>query len=83
MVKGLPTHFCKENLPPIEWKMVLEDEQGNEHIVLYLGRKNGLSGGWRGFAIDHNLEDGDVLVFELSQPARFKVLFEFSIFPFS
>ncbi|ONK68106.1 uncharacterized protein A4U43_C05F7510 [Asparagus officinalis] len=70
---GLPTKFCKENFSPNELRVILEDEKGKEHDVLYLGRKNGLSGGWRGFAIDHNLEDEDVLVFELSEPTRFKV----------
>lgn len=70
---GLPFKFCKNYLPPDELKMVLEDEEGVEHDVLYLGRKNGLSGGWRGFAVHHNLEDGDVLIFQLVQPSRFKV----------
>ncbi|XP_020244679.1 B3 domain-containing protein Os05g0481400-like [Asparagus officinalis] len=70
---GLPTKFCKENFSPNELRVILEDKKGKEHDVLYLGRKNGLSGGWRGFAIDHNLEDRDVLVFELSEPTRFKV----------
>lgn len=77
-IKGLPRKFCKDSLPDCELRMILEDENGKEHDVLYLGRKNGLSGGWRGFAIDHNLEDGDALIFELSAPARFKVLLIFA-----
>ncbi|KAJ6372782.1 hypothetical protein OIU76_027164 [Salix suchowensis] len=32
-----------------------------------------LSGGWRGFSVDHNLVEGDVLVFHLVKPTRFKV----------
>lgn len=55
--------------------MVLEDENGNEFDAIYIGNRTGLSGGWRGFAMEHNLEDGDVLVFELREPARFKVTF--------
>ncbi|CAD5192171.1 unnamed protein product [Musa acuminata subsp. malaccensis] len=70
---GLPTRFCKEHLPPYELKMVLEDENGNEFDAIYIGNRTGLSGGWRGFAMEHNLEDGDVLVFELREPARFKI----------
>ncbi|WOK95481.1 B3 domain-containing protein [Canna indica] len=70
---GLPTRFCKEHLPPNELKMVLEDENGTEYDAVYIGSRTGLSGGWRGFAMDHNLEDGDVIVFELTEPARFKV----------
>lgn len=70
---ALPSKFCKEHLPPNELKMVLEDEKGLEYDAIYIGSRTGLSGGWRGFAMDHNLEDGDVLVFELSEPDRFKV----------
>ncbi|XP_039132424.1 B3 domain-containing protein Os05g0481400 [Dioscorea cayenensis subsp. rotundata] len=70
---GLPTKFCKDHLPPNEFKIVLEDEQGVEYDAIYIGNRTGLSGGWRAFAIDHHLEDGDVLVFELIEPDRFKI----------
>lgn len=73
--KGLPTRFCKLHLPPKEYKMVLEDEEGGEFDSVYIGNRTGLSGGWRGFAMHHNLEDGDSLVFELAEPDRFKVLY--------
>ncbi|XP_072991173.1 B3 domain-containing protein Os03g0184500-like isoform X2 [Typha latifolia] len=33
----------------------------------------GLSGGWQGFAIFHELIDGDALVFQLIKPTMFKV----------
>jgi hypothetical protein len=55
--------------------MVLEDEEGGEFDAVYIGNRTGLSGGWRGFAMHHNLEDGDSLVFELVEPDRFKVLY--------
>ena len=55
--------------------MVLEDEKGKEYDAIYIGKRTGLSGGWRGFSLDHNLEDGDALIFELSEPERFKVPF--------
>ena len=55
--------------------MVLEDEEGGEFDAVYIGNRTGLSGGWRGFAMHHELEDGDSLVFELAEPDRFKVLF--------
>jgi hypothetical protein len=54
--------------------MVLEDEEGGEFDVVYIGNRTGLSGGWRGFSMHHDLEDGDSLVFELAEPDRFKVL---------
>ncbi|CAN6332626.1 unnamed protein product [Urochloa humidicola] len=70
---GLPTSFCKQNLPPREFRMVLEDEDGAEFDAVYIGNRTGLSGGWRGFAMHHNLEDGDSLVFELAERDRFKI----------
>ncbi|KAJ1263403.1 hypothetical protein BS78_09G182200 [Paspalum vaginatum] len=70
---GLPTSFCKKNLPPTEFRMVLEDEEGVEFDAVYIGNRTGLSGGWRGFAMHHNLEDGDSLVFELAESDRFKI----------
>ncbi|KAL6619048.1 hypothetical protein ACP70R_034187 [Stipagrostis hirtigluma subsp. patula] len=70
---GLPSSFCKKNLPSREFKMVLEDEEGVEFDAVYIGTRTGLSGGWRGFAMHHNLEDGDSLVFELAEPDRFKI----------
>ncbi|KAK3135262.1 hypothetical protein QOZ80_5BG0416780 [Eleusine coracana subsp. coracana] len=70
---GLPNSFCKKNLPSKEFRMVLEDEEGGEFDAVYIGNRTGLSGGWRGFAMHHNLEDGDSLVFELAKPDRFKI----------
>ncbi|KAJ3669099.1 hypothetical protein LUZ60_011049 [Juncus effusus] len=70
---GLPSKFCKEHLPQREVTMVLEDEAGAETDAVYIGFRTGLSGGWRGFAMERNLEDGDSLVFELVEPHRFKI----------
>lgn len=53
--------------------MVLEDEDGKEFDAIYIGRRTGLSGGWRAFALEHKLDDGDGLVFELIESNRFKV----------
>ncbi|RVW56527.1 putative B3 domain-containing protein [Vitis vinifera] len=70
---GLPSKFCEDHLPKTLLDMVLEDENGTEYGAVYIGKRTGLSGGWRGFALDHKLDDGDALVFELIEPARFKV----------
>ncbi len=48
--------------------MILEDENGSEYEA-------GLSGGWRAFALDHKLDDGDALVFQLTEAARFNVIY--------
>lgn len=53
--------------------MALEDEDGKEYDAIYIGKRSGLSGGWRAFALDHKLDDGDALVFELIEPTRLKV----------
>ncbi|XVE79902.1 hypothetical protein DITRI_Ditri14bG0094700 [Diplodiscus trichospermus] len=70
---GLPTKFCEDHLSKRVEDMVLEDENGSEYPAIYIGKRTGLSGGWRAFALDHKLDDGDALVFELIQPTRFKI----------
>lgn len=70
---GLPVPFCKAHLPHHDEMITLEDENGDESETKYLAGKTGLSGGWRGFAINHDLVDGDALVFQLVSPTKFKV----------
>uniref|UniRef100_A0A7N0T606 TF-B3 domain-containing protein n=1 Tax=Kalanchoe fedtschenkoi TaxID=63787 RepID=A0A7N0T606_KALFE len=70
---GLPQRFCKAHLPKEDEMITLEDEDGNESPSNYLANRTGLSGGWRGFALDHELVDGDALVFQLIRPTKFMV----------
>ncbi|CAN0913906.1 B3 domain-containing protein At3g19184 [Linum grandiflorum] len=70
---GLPSGFCNSYLPKKDEIMTLIDENEESSETKYLAGKNGLSGGWRGFAIDHQLADGDALVFQLITPTEFKV----------
>ncbi|XP_021279764.1 B3 domain-containing protein At3g19184-like isoform X3 [Herrania umbratica] len=70
---GLPVQFCKKHLPDQDEMITLVDEKGEEFPTKYLAEKTGLSGGWRGFSLDHNLVDGDALVFQLVTPTEFKV----------
>lgn len=70
---GLPANFCKEYLPHRDEKVTLEDEETLEWECVYLAHKVGLSGGWRGFSLDHELVDGDCCIFELVEQRRFKV----------
>jgi hypothetical protein len=77
--QGLPSRFCEEHLPKTVYNMTLEDEDGSEYDAVYIGTRSGLSGGWRAFALEHKLDDGDALVFELVEPARFKVVFMLSV----
>ncbi|KAF3517841.1 hypothetical protein DY000_02064330 [Brassica cretica] len=70
---GLPRQFCHTHLPKYDEMITLVDENEDESVTKYLADKNGLSGGWRGFAIDHQLVDGDAVVFHLINPTTFKV----------
>lgn len=74
--QGLPTRFCEDHLGKLTVDMVLENEEGAEYEAVYIGKRTGLSGGWRAFALDHKLDDGDALVFELIEPTRFKVNYD-------
>ncbi|KAK6916466.1 B3 DNA binding domain [Dillenia turbinata] len=71
---GLPTDFCRKNLPKRDETIMLVDEDGYETPTKYLAQKTGLSAGWRGFSIDHKLVDGDALVFQLIDRTTFKVI---------
>ncbi|XP_022144182.1 B3 domain-containing protein At5g42700-like [Momordica charantia] len=70
---GLPSHFCKMHLPNRDGVMTLIDEDGDEYPTVYLARKTGLSGGWKGFSVAHKLADGDAVVFQLIKPTTCKV----------
>ncbi|KAL2921385.1 hypothetical protein RDABS01_012876 [Bienertia sinuspersici] len=60
---GLPSEFCRSSLPSNDGMVTLVDEEGDEYPTVYLARKTGLSGGWRGFALAHQLVDGDTIVY--------------------
>ncbi|XP_023002583.1 B3 domain-containing protein At5g42700-like [Cucurbita maxima] len=70
---GLPSHFCKEHLPTNDGVMTLIDEGGDEYPIIYLARKTGFSGGWKGFSVAHKLADGDAVIFQLIKPTTCKV----------
>ncbi|KAK6116245.1 hypothetical protein DH2020_050041 [Rehmannia glutinosa] len=70
---GLPVPFCKIHLPTRDTTVVLEDENGEEFPIKYIAHKTGLSAGWRKFVAGNKLVEGDVLIFQLIEPCRFKV----------
>ncbi|QHO19252.1 hypothetical protein HN51_061884 [Arachis hypogaea] len=70
---GLPVAFCKKHLADKDTTMTLEDEYGKEYKMKYIACKTGLSAGWRQFSAVHKLQEGDVLVFQLVEPAKFKI----------
>lgn len=65
--------FCKKHLPDKDITITLEDESGKEYQLKYIAYKTGLSAGWRQFSAMHKLLEGDVLVFQLVEPTKFKV----------
>ncbi|PHT42046.1 B3 domain-containing protein [Capsicum baccatum] len=70
---SFPKKFCDSHLPKHDDTVILVDEKNEEFGTNYLVDKNGLSGGWKGFSIAHNLLEKDVLVFQLIEPCKFKV----------
>ncbi|KAM7510381.1 hypothetical protein LguiB_009256 [Lonicera macranthoides] len=70
---SLPGSFCRSHLPINNTVIILEDEREERFEVKYFSKWMGLSGGWRNFAVQHKLREGDVLVFHLVAPTRFKV----------
>lgn len=66
--------FCKRHLPDKDTTITLEDESGREYKTKYIACKTGLSAGWRQFSAVHKLLDGDVVVFQLVEPTKFKVI---------
>ncbi|GFP96206.1 B3 domain-containing protein at5g42700 [Phtheirospermum japonicum] len=70
---GLLTVLCKRILPMSDGVIMFVNEQGEEWPPIYLARKCGLSGGWKKFAVDHDLVDSDTLVFQSIKPTVFKV----------
>lgn len=70
---GLPGQFCKSHLPDKDTTITVEDENEKQYGIKYIAYKTGLSAGWRQFAVAHQLLEGDVLVFQLVKPTKFKV----------
>ncbi|GAB2219788.1 hypothetical protein Droror1_Dr00007425 [Drosera rotundifolia] len=70
---GLPRQFCRKNLPRHDELITLVDEEGDEYPTVWLERKMGLSGGWKGFAVAHDLVDGDAVVFQVIKHGVLKV----------
>ncbi|KAM0057898.1 putative transcription factor B3-Domain family [Helianthus debilis subsp. tardiflorus] len=60
-------------LPKVDSEMVIEDENREIYHVKYLYKQPGLGAGWKKFVAGHNLLVGDVLVFHLVEPYKFKV----------
>ncbi|KAL8541367.1 hypothetical protein ACS0TY_002571 [Phlomoides rotata] len=65
--------LCKANDSIKHCRWLLADERHREYYTKYLPERRGLSAGWRGFSISHNLEEGDVLVFHLVGVWKMKV----------
>ncbi|KAL9415125.1 hypothetical protein AB3S75_043408 [Citrus x aurantiifolia] len=68
----LPMRFCKFNMPKIDTVFIVENESGEEYKINYISQRTALSGGWKAFSDANQLYEGDVLVFHLVEPTRFK-----------
>lgn len=69
----IPTQFSMEHLPDRVTKFTLVDDDDDEEFkVQYRPHSSSLNAGWRDFAEDHELVDGDCLVFQLIRRTVFK-----------
>ncbi|KAL7125298.1 hypothetical protein ABFS83_14G108400 [Erythranthe nasuta] len=72
----LPKLFCDAHLPKKDGMIVFLDENDQSFNIKYVVRvrdRFDLTGGWRSFSTAHALHEGDVLVFQLIEPCKFKV----------
>ncbi|KAH9623605.1 hypothetical protein KSS87_005764 [Heliosperma pusillum] len=69
----IPEAFCRRYLPAVDTSITLETKSGELYETRYLARHAGLSGGWRRFAIDQKIVEGDLAVFHLVEATRFKI----------
>lgn len=79
LIQYFPRSFCNLHLPANDATIILEDEAGHEYRTTFLVNRSGLSVGWRKFSLDHQLEVGDILVFLLVRPEKFKVAVNFLV----
>ncbi|XP_019179234.1 PREDICTED: B3 domain-containing protein Os01g0234100-like [Ipomoea nil] len=70
---ALPADFCRMYLPPNDHTIPLEGDNEKQFEAKFIAERQGLSGGWRGFSLAHNLQEGDAAVFHLVQQYKFKV----------
>nr|XP_011459534.1 PREDICTED: B3 domain-containing protein Os03g0184500-like isoform X2 [Fragaria vesca subsp. vesca] len=70
---GLPKDFCDANLVKKKSDITLQDEHGNQFTVVYIPERHGLSGGWKKFAQEKKLHEGDAIVLQRTGPKRLKV----------
>ncbi|KAL2939138.1 hypothetical protein RDABS01_006818 [Bienertia sinuspersici] len=61
------------SLPRDDGMVTLADEEGGEYPVVYLARKRGLSGGWKGFAKAHQLVARNAVIFQVINRSVLKV----------
>ncbi|CAI9104347.1 OLC1v1003000C1 [Oldenlandia corymbosa var. corymbosa] len=70
---NLPMAFVRKNMPPHEAVCTLEDEDGELWETMFcFGEIHFFRAGWKEFAVDHNLLEGDAVVFQLVAPCKFK-----------
>nr|CAB3500418.1 unnamed protein product [Digitaria exilis] len=73
---SLPPLLCREHLPEHVKVITLVDEEDDEFDMQYYKEpryhKYKITN-WKWFAINHKLDNGDCLVFQLIQQTKFKV----------
>lgn len=76
VVQCLNRSFAKAYMPHETRDVTMLNMAGNKWTVkwLYKDSGSGFSGGWRGFSLDHRLEEYDVIVLEVVDQENFVIL---------
>ncbi|CAM6097097.1 unnamed protein product [Calypogeia fissa] len=69
----IPLEFRRNHMPEEDEWFTLEDEDELEWSILFNPEFGDLRKGWKEFSLHHSLMAGDVCLFELVSPSRFKV----------
>lgn len=69
----VPFEFRRNHMPESNEWFTLEDEDQLEWGIFFNAEFGVLRKGWRNFSLHHSLTSGDICIFELVSPLRFRV----------
>lgn len=73
-MQDFPTLFSKQYMPRERMVIRLMDADGSQWEVRWIAPKYAISGGWAAFSRDHDLEEGDICVFEVVDFSNYTLL---------
>lgn len=73
-MQDFPRMFSKQHMPQERKVIRLTDTDGFQWEVRWIMPKSAISGGWAAFSRDHDLEEGDMCVFEVIDSSNYTLL---------